>query len=288
MVYVFYNDYAGKNQNKKKEVVRNMFMGEEISFNDVIKIDNKLSFLEGMTKNDKLVIMGGDGTLNHFVNSIDDREWDFPIYCYAGGTGNDFLNDTVGNDDGGIFQINDYIRFLPTVTVKGETYKYLNGVGFGIDGYACEVGDEVKSKGKNPNYTKIALGGFCGKFKTVHAKVTVDGEKYEFDNVWLAPAMNGKFYGGGMQIAPMQDRKNPEHTLTLVILTCKSALTLLPIFPSVFKGKHVKYEKYVKFFTGKEIEVEFDRPTALQIDGETVREVTSYKAYAFSKEKVKV
>ena len=32
----------------------------------------------------------------------------------------------------------------------------------------------------------------------------------------------------------------------------------------------------VKIYTGKEIEVQFDQPTALQIDGETVLGVESY------------
>ncbi|HEY8421918.1 MAG TPA: hypothetical protein VIL05_09300 [Thermoclostridium sp.] len=34
----------------------------------------------------------------------------------------------------------------------------------------------------------------------------------------------------------------------------------------------------VDIFTGHEITVEFDRPAALQIDGETVSKVTSYTA----------
>ena len=34
------------------------------------------------------------------------------------------------------------------------------------------------------------------------------------------------------------------------------------------------------FYTGKEIEVQFDQPTALQIDGETVLGVESYRVKA--------
>jgi diacylglycerol kinase family enzyme len=49
-------------------------------------------------------------------------------------------------------------------------------------------------------------------------------------------------------------------------------------FPSIFKGEHVKKTKIVKVFSGKEITVEFDRPTAIQIDGETILGVTKYTA----------
>ena len=36
------------------------------------------------------------------------------------------------------------------------------------------------------------------------------------------------------------------------------------------------------YSTQKEVEVEFDRPTPLQIDGETILGVTSYKVKAWS------
>lgn len=48
------------------------------------------------------------------------------------------------------------------------------------------------------------------------------------------------------------------------------------MFPSIFKGEHVKKKKNVAILTGKNITVIFDRPNPLQIDGETVLNVTSY------------
>ena len=53
-------------------------------------------------------------------------------------------------------------------------------------------------------------------------------------------------------------------------------LKTLAVFPSIFKGEHVKHTEMVKVLTGHEIRVEFDRPAALQIDGETILGVTSY------------
>ena len=57
-------------------------------------------------------------------------------------------------------------------------------------------------------------------------------------------------------------------------------LATLMAFPGIFKGEHVKNKKMVAVHTGHEITVEFDRPTPLQIDGETILNVTSYTAYA--------
>ena len=40
----------------------------------------------------------------------------------------------------------------------------------------------------------------------------------------------------------------------------------------------------LEVLSGREIAVEFDRPTPLQIDGETVPDVTAYRAVAFAQE----
>ena len=44
----------------------------------------------------------------------------------------------------------------------------------------------------------------------------------------------------------------------------------------------LKHEKYVTVLTGKEVSVRFDRPTALQIDGETHLNITEYSARVHS------
>jgi diacylglycerol kinase family enzyme len=88
--------------------------------------------------------------------------------------------------------------------------------------------------------------------------------------------MNGRFYGGGMMAAPGQDRLNPEHTVTTMVMFGKGKLGTLIAFPTIFKGEHVKKTNIVKTYTGKKVNVKFDRPVALQIDGETVLNVTEY------------
>jgi diacylglycerol kinase family enzyme len=80
--------------------------------------------------------------------------------------------------------------------------------------------------------------------------------------------------------APDQVRNNENGTLSVMVFYGKGRLQTLMAFPSIFKGEHVKKQKIVKVLTGKEIKVEFDRPTALQIDGETILGVTSYTACA--------
>jgi diacylglycerol kinase family enzyme len=104
----------------------------------------------------------------------------------------------------------------------------------------------------------------------------VDGVERRFENVWLAPTMHGKYYGGGLMPCPEQSRT--DDTLSVMVFHGKCKLQMLMIFSKMSKGEHVKSKKHVSVFKGKEITVKFDEPRTLQIDGETVFNVTEYTA----------
>lgn len=234
-------------------------------------------FFDSLNSEDEVVLVGGDGTINHFINEMDGYDIKNNVYLYANGTGNDFLND-INRKHGEEILLNDYLKNLPTVKVKDITRKYINNMGFGIDGYCCEVADQIKAKTPNKkiNYTGIAIKGLLFFFKPCHATIEVDGKIYEFDNVWLAPAMKGRYYGGGMMVAPAQDR-NSDH-LSVVVYHCKSKLKALISFPSIFEGKHVEKKDMVEVIEGNKVHVKFSRPCAAQIDGDTVLNVSEYWA----------
>ena len=83
MVYVLYNTIAGAHFGieKIKAKMLEFFKSEEITLADVMEVDDKKSFVNAIGAGDRLVVVGGDGTLNRFVKSIEDREYPFPIYC---------------------------------------------------------------------------------------------------------------------------------------------------------------------------------------------------------------
>ena len=234
-------------------------------------------YFKKLAPEDEVVLLGGDGTLNYFINAMRGCEIKNNVYLLGSGTGNDFFAD-IDKKPGEEVLVNKYLTNLPTVRVNGTEKLFINNMGFGIDGYCCEVADEIKktAPSKEINYSSIAIKGLLFHFKPCHATVTVDGKKYEFDNVWIAPTMKGRYYGGGMKMAPEQDRMSDK--LTVVIYLSKSKLKALMAFPSIFKGEHVGKTDMVKIFTGNKISVKFSRPCAAQIDGETVLNVTEYEA----------
>lgn len=278
--YLVYNPLANNNNGEKiaKEAV--LFLKERFPNLEELSIIglNTKDFVSELKKDDNVVLVGGDGTLNHAVNEL--YNYDFPcdLYLYKAGTGNDFLKDVLGEESNErIIKINEYIKPLPRVIVNGKERRFINGIGYGIDGTACEVADKQRAKGKKKiNYTSISIKLCLFGYKRPNAKVTVDGVTKEYKYVWLASAMNGKYYGGGMKVAPNQDRKS--NLLTSVIFHGRSRIKTLMAFPKIFTGEHVKKTKLVDVQTGKHIKVEFTKPTALQIDGETILGVTSYEA----------
>jgi len=88
--------------------------------------------------------------------------------------------------------------------------------------------------------------------------------------------MIGRFFGGGMKVAPDQERNSG--LLSTMIFHDAGKMYALWRFPTIFPGKHIKYKKKIKVFTGRNISVEFTSPSALQIDGETILNVKSYSA----------
>ena len=283
MKYVLYNPLANNKRGlQNASTIMQLYPEAEYVFKDITAFDDVNAFLDEAKPEDEIIVSGGDGTLNRFINQLGERKLESDVYYYAAGSGNDFMHDVSENSGEKLIKINKYIADLPIVVINGKRSYFINGIGFGIDGYCCEEGDKFQARSTKPvNYTLIALKGFFIKFAPRKAKVTVDGETREYKNVWLAPAMNGRYFGGGMQIAPMQDRLNEQRTVASMVMYHRNRIKVLFAFPTVFKGEHIaKYPELIDTRHGHEVTVEFDRPTALQIDGETVKSVLKYTVYA--------
>ena len=281
MTYILYNPLSGKANAAEEAEILTVFQIDDCIIKNITEITDYQDFLSQLDEYDSLILCGGDGTLNRFVNATAGIDIKCDILYYPIGTGNDFAHDLGYTANSNPFSIKEYLHNLPIAEVNGKKYRFLNNVGFGIDGYCCEVGDKLKAQSDKPvNYTSIAIKGLLFHFKPTNATVTVDGKQYTYEKVWIAPTMKGRFYGGGMMPTPNQDRTDPDGKVSLMILYGSGKLKTLTVFPSIFKGKHTKHTEMVAIHTGHDISVKFDRPTSLQIDGETFLGVTEYGVHA--------
>ena len=236
-------------------------------------------FASQLCDSDRVFICGGDGTLHHFANNSYGIEFPCPLYVIRSGTGNDFLNDIGQKDNTDLVDIREYLKDLPESEINGEiTRKFINGVGFGLDGEVCRGVEEFKKKNpkKKANYSMVALKLLMLTYKRPNGRVTVDGVTHEYNDIWAVSTMKGKYYGGGLMIAPTQERSSGK--LSVMIMYGGTRTKALTLFAGLGKGSHIKCKKIVEIVEGDDILVEFDSPSALQIDGEVYLDVTKYSA----------
>lgn len=276
MNYVLFNPLSnnGRGEDCVAKAVR--AVGGKAVCVDVTRSDVH-ALVAGLTEKDSLVLCGGDGTLNRFVNDVADLPMPYTFYLMRSGTGNDFIKDLDTPAEQRLIPINDYVADLPTVEIEGKIYRFLNNVAFGVDGEVCQMADKMKSQGKQKiNYTAIALRLLLFSYLPPNATVTIDGVTRHYKHVWMTPVMNGRYFGGGMQVAPMQNRM-ADH-LSVICVHHSPRLKVLLRFPTIFAGKHIRYREMIDWHYGHEIKVVFDRPMAAQIDGETIPGVTTFVA----------
>ena len=187
MVYILYNPMAHKESNDLN-IVQN---GTDTPVSGIRKINivdlDVAAFSAGLCENDRVLIRGGDGTLHHFANHAAGVEFPCKVCMIRSGTGNDFLNDIGQMNSVNLVDIRGYLRDLPTVTVKGKTFRFINGAGLGVDGSVCHGVEVFKAKNPNKkaNYTAIALQEIGYKYKRPNATVTVDGVVREYTKVLM-------------------------------------------------------------------------------------------------------
>lgn len=275
---VLYNPHSGggKGLNIAKEIEN--FMGKNnYSYIDITAITNFIEFLNSIPVNTDIILTGGDGTLNSFINKIADTEIKNKVYFYASGSGNDFARDINFKKRTKPICINAYIKNLPTAQIGGKTYKFINCIGSGMDGYCCGEVERLRALSKKrANYLFAAIKALTYAYKPTTASVNVDGKDYTFKNTWLVPTMNGKYFGGGFMAAPKQNRLNKEHSLTVVAMHSKNILKIIIAFILILFGKHTIMKSMITIIEGHKISVKLDRKATLEIDGETIPNISEY------------
>ena len=89
--------------------------------------------------------------------------------------------------------------------------------------------------------------------------------------------MKGKYYGGGMMIAPYQDRDSGK--VSVMVMHGGSRVKTLAVFSKTKTGDHVKHKDMITMLEGYDITVEFSHPSDFQADGEVYTEVMKYSVH---------
>lgn len=266
MDILIYNPLSrnGKKEDFIKKIVDQLEKeGRSVHTENVLDIKNVDAFISLLQPEDRVILVGGDGTLNRLVNAIYGKTFTQDLCIYQAGTGNDFVRSIHTKDK--IVSIKPYMNRIPTLSYKHKKQYFLNGAGIGMDGYIVRLVNSTKGKKTRFNYLMNTLKGFI-LFKPMKMAFQIDGIDYKDDKVWLASVMNAPYFGGGMMIAPDANRNDDE--LTLVLVRKIPKLMLFLIFPTIYSGKHVRFKKWVKVYKGKQFKLTFEKETYMQVDGE--------------------
>lgn len=238
----------------------------------IIKIDDTAQFLKEKEFFDNIILLGGDGTINRFVNDIKDYTLKTPIYLKPNGSGNDFLR-----------SLKHQKKASQTVmqATFDETHNklFMNGAGIGIDGLVLRYIELAKNKGKFRYFVNTLKA--LKNYQPTEASVWIDNQKTTFKKTYLITANNGKYFGGGMKITPKADLSSDE--LDIIIVHTIPKWLIFFIFVTIYIGIHTIFKKYVFTTKAKSLKVVMKTPSIAQVDGEITNDVTSLKVQSTSK-----
>ena len=207
-------------------------------------------------------IVGGDGTLNYFINQYPDLN--IPLSIFRGGSGNDFqklLYEKISTAS----QIEKILSGTSHPVDAGicNGKFFLNSVGIGFDGAIVkELLHRKKNPGKSSYLATVLKNIFSykGKYYTIE----YNDKRIEQYCLMLNIA-NGKTEGGGFKIAPKASIDDGKLDLTLVGEI--SSLKRLFYLSAIEKGKHLNL-KEVQYHHTDKIEIYSSGILPAHMDGE--------------------
>ncbi|RMF13665.1 MAG: diacylglycerol kinase family lipid kinase [Candidatus Dadabacteria bacterium] len=228
-----------------------------------------------------VISVGGDGTHNEVVSGLlaSDRIGNIVFGCLTLGTGGDFRR-TLQLPRDPIEQAAELLQDLAdgqTIAIDAGRLEYidhdgqqatrgfLNIASFGIGG---EVDDRV-------NRTTKMFGGFASfligsiranfAYRNRPVRITIDGKELPVAKVFNVAVANGRFFGGGMQIAP--NALPCDGLFDIVSLGDLTFAQKLAFASRVYRGTHLSVPG-VEVRRGRVVKAVSDDVVLLDVDGE--------------------
>ncbi|HEX2606846.1 MAG TPA: YegS/Rv2252/BmrU family lipid kinase [Flavisolibacter sp.] len=180
-------------------------------------------------------IIGGDGTINWFINQYPD--FNRPLALFKGGSGNDFhwmLYGEMALEK----QVERVLKAVPSAVDAGicNGRMFLNGVGIGFDGAIVhDLVGKKKLAGK-ASYLLSILKHIVG-YQEKHCTIRLPDEVLESDSFMISIA-NARRYGGGFHVAPRAQLT--DGLLDANIVGRISPLKRIQYLPVIEKGQHLE------------------------------------------------
>jgi len=231
----------------------------------------------------KIIVVGGDGTLNEVVNGIFQQQSCKPDEIIVGmipvGTGNDWgrMYKIPKKHPKAIKVIKKDHRFTQDVghiiysDEDGEHERYfINVSGMGYDALVAQKANRLKDRGRGGKFSYL-INIFTGlyQYKYTHFNIVVDGKEVFNGRVLSMNLGICKYNGGGLMQVP--NAIPDDGMLDITIIKATSKLRIFQHIASLYDGSFIKL-RFVNTHRGKECKI-ISRPQGsvfLEADGESL------------------
>ena len=205
---------------------------------------------------DIITAIGGDGSINHVLNSIINTENILSYIPY--GTGNDFSRANIETLEDGIHEI-DVVRI-------NDKY-FINVACFGIDADIANDDRYIRNNliPKSMRYNAGVIHHFL-TYKPKKIKIEIDDQTFE-DQYTTVVVANNRYYGGGYKVSPLSDIKDGK--MELIICDKLGKINMAKTILSMKDGGHLN-NPHIKLMDATKLTISSDTPLSGNIDGEEI------------------
>jgi diacylglycerol kinase (ATP) len=219
---------------------------------------------------ERVVAIGGDGTVQEVVNGLMQEEGTGPeLGIVPMGSGNDLarsLRLPRRTDEAWEVALGTATRRIDVARARcggrARWFASAGGIGFDAQVAAAMATRSGWQRGR-AGYLLTTLSELR-RFSNRRIQLTLDDESAEHAVLFVAIA-NGAYYGGGMRIAP--DASTDDGALDICIVGDISRMTAIRQLPNLYRGTHVNHPA-VAIARARRVTIEGGPETYVHLDGE--------------------
>jgi diacylglycerol kinase (ATP) len=241
----------------------------------------RLAAAAGDLGHDRVVVVGGDGTIQEVVNGLLDGAGGATVASrpslgiVPGGSGNDLVRDLILPLDSmaalrvALGTTTRAVDIARAIDGEGRVRHFHAAGGVGFDAQVAEV-----MFGHRWPWQRGRVGYFASTFiellrfhnRRIQVRMETEEGPRQVEQVCLLVAVsNGAYYGGGMQICPGAEMD--DGLLDICLAGDLTTIEALRLLPGIYHGAHVGHPK-VAFHRASSIRFEGDEGTLVHLDGE--------------------
>lgn len=230
-----------------------------------------------------IMAVGGDGSVNEIINGLIENDKllnpELKLIVFSQGTGSDLIRTlNISSEVEDIIQIIKKKKIKKIDLIKAE---YLNKENkrenrYFVNAGDCGLGAEVAARVNKSNkpttgslsYLSAVFSALL-KYSNSQVEIQADGKNVYSGELNTLVIANGKYFGGGIKVAPEAELSNGK--MNAVLLKDFSRLGIILNLIKGYKGSHINHPK-VESITAKKLKIYSEPKMNIEVDGENVAE----------------